>query len=224
MDKYLQIESYIMNALSKADKIDFEKRLSHDEELSAELDSHVKMKVGLNEFVKEDVIDVIDSLRVESNVDNHEEAKVVQSDANINRRISRHKFIGIAASILVLFFVGWSWLLPMNENEIFEKYYKSPIIEDTRSGEKEDIGRIEKEYFEAHILVAQKKYQESITAFNSIDLPENHYLIDNIEWFTSLIGLKIDNRNAVISFKEMAKIPNHKYSKEIQSLLHDLKE
>ncbi|MBT8232008.1 MAG: hypothetical protein HKO66_04885 [Saprospiraceae bacterium] len=216
MDRYTHIESYLMNVLSSEDKAAFELEMSQDPQLKADVEAHAKMKSALDGLVEHDVKAVLDA-------ENNQTASDPIPMPTIPIAIGRRKFIPIAASILVLVSVGWWVNKPTSTDRIFENYCKEPIGFDTRSGENVQIDSITKMYFDTYKLIKENKFQEAYNIYSSSNIPKDHKLHDNYEWFSALTLLKLDREKAIEKFELLSKNQSHKYSKKIREILEELR-
>jgi|GEM_PF-6001448 len=233
MDRYTLIESYLMNVLSQADKQAFEARMSQEADLKADVEAHAKMKLALDGLVENDVRDQISEIRGQRSEVRRQRSEV-SDDGNRSGQTIRLKkrrlYVGMAASFLVLAFVGW-WGMSdalgqtLDPDETFEAFFNPLKSTSTRSNGEEQRSKsiFDLQIEEADRLIRERNYEEAYKFLSIMQLPIDHNYADNRTWLMALLKLKIDPKEAEKDFKSLASNPNHKYAKQIKKLLKTLK-
>jgi len=65
MGEYTLFESYLSDNLSAEDRQAFEEKLKSDDALNAAFDEHIKTQAALDILQEEDIMNVIDTIKVE---------------------------------------------------------------------------------------------------------------------------------------------------------------
>jgi len=213
MKIYDAIERYLEGGMNEQERLEFERKLEADSHWKERLEEHIKMRTSLDEIVAEDIRSYIRTLQTDS--DAHRSSSRV-SGKLLSRIITAIVFLLI---VLAYFFMN----KPMRADMAFEKYYKAPVAESSRSKAEIFEDPVAVDYFRAHDYIADSDYQSALDVLERMDLNENNRWYDNVEWFELLLKLKLESSEGKKMLKEMLNDRDNEYHQEIQQLARDLK-
>ena len=246
-----QIEAYLNNQLSEADKLAFEQRLKESEELSTEFERHQMAHKALDFIVAKSLKAQLESLEAASAEESDkDETKVIP----MRSRGRRLLMLRTAAAALVIITIGLFYLYgpqeQMTGSKLVASYYEEPDFatrsnEDTQTVfdrglsalENNDYAQainlldsvnvndalyVQAQYFKGHALYLSDQYQTAETLFTTVGNSEDPRFEEDAEWYALLSCLAQDKRCSD-KINSMIDNPNHAYHQQANSINQQLK-
>lgn len=212
MEKFERIEAYLTGSMSPSEKEEFKLMLTNDPSLRQEVDKHAKMLYSLDKILEDDVR-------------NHLHQLSAGSTGDRNPMVSKWKgrwmaLIFLIALTILLFYI--QFFKSLSPEGAFIKYYNAPMAENIRGGEELFEDPVAVDYFQAHSLIAKEDFSGAYKVLEKLNLPESNKWHDNVEWYKSLLLLKLEPEKGHIEIKRLLDSENHKYQENIELLAKDL--
>jgi len=201
MGEYTLFESYLSDNLSAEDRQAFEEKLKSDDALNAAFDEHVKTQAALDILQEEDIMNVIDTIKVE------EAAKAQGS------KFSKSIF-AIAAMIALMivagnFFLNKSAADELGTEQLIAGLYNEPMSSATRSLEGDSPTRIEILNTKATVLFQSKEYDKAAVKYREIIAEGEGIEVVQAEWNLILCLLDSDRTQIIPMLEKILTDSNH---------------
>jgi len=196
-----QIQNYIGDKLSAAEKTDFEQRLSIDAQLKAAVENHQDMQAAFK---------FNEAAELKKHFQNLESARV-----NVFEKMVRSPFFyaGIAALFVLGIFIGKNITGNQNLYETYFDTYPNVYRPITRSQTTNDFTDAFVAYENSDFVTAEKEFESLLSSNDD----------DNLRFYLALSQMQLDKNTEAIEQLEKINIQNTEFTHEIlwyKSLLY----
>jgi hypothetical protein len=240
------IEQFLANEMTPAERAAFKKELLTDQDLADELKLSESIDSAL---VRDDIIELRSKLIAASKANRRHLKPSVPL-----LHLSTRKWWLAAASILLFAALGATLYFQTSRNisndALFSEYYNSENIVDQTRGDENIVEAVikfqQKDFEQASRLfrgildkdnsniavwfyygiasIETKKFENSISAFNTIIKQNDNLYIEHAEWFLGLCFLKNNQvKKAAVQFQVVASNPDNFHRREAIDILDKLK-